>query len=1026
MVEKKLKMKNRRFCTIWTTVISILLIIGIVGSSVAYGMSDQISSYLGRGERHVVVPEGAEDWDTEYYTAVTSDGTVARENSEAVADKVGNEGEVLMKNNGILPLKEGSTVTPFGYGYLNPAYGGTGAGSSSTQHAITPEVALARFFTVEDAAARKMQAGNLTVMTGKDADSDTDAGALTSDNTLSGYDISVYQGIEKEIAESVGIVFISRMGNEGSDKRMTAYEDGTPHYLALTSIEKETIRFAKENCGHVVVILNTPSAMELSELMTGEYEADAILWLGNPGARGFWSMADILVGNVNPSGRLVDTWASDFIKDPTYQNMGVFTYSNSSFVNTSTVEKTGETLPSYYIEYQEGIYVGYRYYETAAVEDPSFVYGTLDGKGGMMTPGAVCYPFGYGLSYTSFTQEITSFEDEGDEIHLTVKVTNTGNTAGKDVVQLYVTAPYTSFDVDNKIEKSAVVLLDFEKTKLLEAGESQEIEISLNKEDMASYCYTRDNGDGTKGCYVLEEGNYILSIRANSHEVLEQRETVINETIWYDNSNPRQSELDAQSAWDDEGNSLGYPAATEQDEDAIYVAATNAFEECNEYVQTEIITLSRSDWNGTQPKTQEGRTKEASDKVLKWIQDARNFDYETDPEFGNVEGSLVYESEMPVSGVDNGLTLADMRGKSYYDSDWELLLDQIDWEGELKDIKNLINVAGYQTSALKSIGKPATADMDGATSLKLGGLNDTASWMCYPIVAATWNKELAYEVGEAFGQEALTTGTNGWYAPAMNIHRSPFSGRNFEYCSEDGVISGRISAAVVSGAGDQGLYCYIKHFALNDQESNRQYFLHTWADEQTIREIYLKAFEICVKESRMNVKYISDDQGTMSTKVMRAASGVMTSQNCIGSTICFNHYGLQGIVLRSEWGYTGAILSDLYFATDTWIRDKMIRTGGDMYMMVNVGAIKTYGKDFSSATARNLIRECIHHIAYMQANSSVTNYTIAASEVYYDMAPWMKLLIAVDVCIVCFALTMVVVMVRRTKDCKLHPEKYKA
>lgn len=1019
MKPEKKRMNSASFIKIWTPILSVLLAVLLIANIAAVSTAATIDAYLGKGARHVTVPEGSESWNTEYYTPLASTPDEARVNAESVAERVGDEGEVLLKNNGVLPLAQGSTVMPFGYAYLNPAYSGTGAGAADASNNVAPQAALESRFTVDDKAVKAMQSAQVVELTEAPgtAQAKIDNGLLASDSAIYGYDPTIFTGIDG--AGSTAVVFLTRQGNEGADKKMDGYTDGTPHYLALSEMEKETIRAAKSSCDKAVVILVSSNAMELSPLMSGELEADAILWVGNPGARGFMSMAKILCGEVNPSGRLVDIYAADFTKDPTYQNMGEFSYSNISYVNPSILQRPGETINSFYIEYQESIYSGYRYYETAQVMDPDFVYGELDGQGAVTTPGAVCYPFGYGLSYTRFEQTISEFHDSGDEISATITVKNVGDAEGKDVVQLYYSAPYTQLDADSLIEKSAVNLVAFGKTGLLKPGASEDVTLTFAKEDMASYCYTRQNPDGTIGCYMLEEGEYTVSLRANSHDVLDEKIVSIPSTIWYDNTNPRQSERDAQSARDDEGNPLDYPAGGAEES---FTAATNQFQESSDYMNRESSLLTRSDWANTFPAMAPGRTKEGSDITKQAVEDSFAFNYETDAKLGNVEGSAVYTDKMPTSDADNGLSLSSLRGKDFNDPIWEDLLDQINYDAEMTDIQALLFTAGYQTGKIDSIGKPATTEQDGDTGLNIG--MSTCAWMSKPVVASTWNLELMYEVGTAVGQEALTDGLNGWYAPGMNIHRSPFSGRNLEYFSEDGLLSGRMAAAMISGCGDQGLYCFVKHFAVNDQETNRENFIHTWADEQTMREIYFRPFEVAFKEAKMTVKYISDDQGTISTRVMPAATGVMTAQSCIGPTICFANYGLLTGVLRGEWGFDGGVLTDLYFVLDPWLRDKMLRAGGDMYLMMNIDQVRSPAADCDSATARSLIREAIHHVSYMVVNSAAMNHTAPGAIVTYDTSPWIYLVIAIDLVVAAFIVVMTVLMVKRHKDNKLHPEKY--
>lgn len=1022
--QTKKRMRNKKFIAIWTPILSVLLIIMLLINVAAISASAALDGYLGKGERHVEMAEGTEDWNTDYYSINATNSTEARENAEAVAEKVGDEGIVLLKNNGALPYGEGSTITPFGYGYLNPAYTGTGAGAADGSNNVSPSKALERYFLLNNAAVDQMNSNAVVSLIEADGTfpANTSSGLLSNDSTIYGYDPSIFNTIADDLKDTESVVFITRQGNEGSDKKYDGYTDGTPHYLALSQSEKETIKFAKDNSSSVTVVIISSNAMELSPIMGGPYEADAILQIGNPGARGFASMAKIMAGEVNPSGRLVDIYPTDFTKDPTYQNIGEFSYSNATYDSQSLVERAGETLPSYYIEYQEGIYSGYRYYETAEIMEVDFIYGELDEMGGIETFGAVAYPFGYGMSYTEFDQSISTFTDNGDSIDMTVRVENKGAVAGKEVVQIYYSAPYTEFSRSNKIEKSAVNLVAFDKTDIINPGESEEVTISFLKEDMASYSYTHDNDDGTRGAYVLEEGEYIISLRKDSHNVIDSRTTDISSTIWYDHSNPRQSEVATQSALDEDGNLLEYP---KKDPNSTFIAATNQFEESNEYMTNDTSLFSRSDWENTFPVMDENRTKEASETVLEALEEAYSFDYENDPKLGNVEESKVYTTEMPNSGLDNGLVLSDMRGKDYHDEDWDHLLDQIDWDADKDDIQALLFTAGYQTGKLDSIGKPATMENDGDMGLKIEGV-ETSAWMSKPVLASTWNVDLMYEVGEVIAQEAAIGGLDGWYAPGMNIHRSPFSGRNLEYFSEDGLLSGKLAAAMVSGAGDHGLYTFIKHFAVNDQETNRQYFLNTWADEQTMREIYLKPFEIVIKEARMTIKYISDNEGTVSTKTMPAASGVMSAQSSIGTTIAMAHHGLLTEVLRNEWGFNGSVISDLYFVMGPWLRDQALRAGQDLYLMMNIDQLLVPAEDYESATARTLMRDSIHNISYMIANSSVMNNTAPGTIISYGISPWVIWLNVGNVIVFSFIILVIIYMIRRTKDSKRFPEKYKA
>lgn len=1016
MSKQKLKMSNKRFLAIFVPICAILLALTIVLFPLADHFRPLLDNRLGRGKRVIETIEGAENWDTEYYGRIAD----PKKNSEEVALNINREGEVLLKNNGVLPLEKGTKVVPFGKAYFEPFYSGTGAGSSSTEGAVTPKAALSGFFTVSEEAERLMDGAKVV---------ETDAAPGTRPveeqyslqhpkSTLADYDPSVYDGLSAD-QNSVGIVFIARSGAEGGDAKHDGYADGTPHYLALSQNERGAIRAAKEKCGSVVLVLNSPAVMELSPFMAGELEVDAILWTGMPGTQGFTAMAEVLCGEVNPSGKTPDIWPTDFTADPTYQNFGAFEYSNATFSTADILtgfwmaaDPTGPDHQRFYVEYQEGIYLGYRYYETADEVLNGFTYGTLDGKGAIATPGAVAYPFGYGLSYTTFTQEIVSFNETPTDIELTVKVTNTGDVAGKEVVQVYFEAPYTQLDEEYRIEKAAANLVAFDKTDMLQPNASEEVTLSFLKEDMASYCYTRTNPDDTKGCYFLENGEYEITVRANSHDVLDSETATVEHDIWYDNSNPRQSEIDAQAYMNDDGSLENFAA-----DGGEFVAATNQFQESNDYMLNDTSMLSRADFEGTFPVTAPNRQKQASQTVLDNMQRNYYFDYQTDERYGDVEGSALYTEEYPVSNAENGVLVSDMRGKSYHAPEYDALLDQIDWENDKDTIESLLYLSVYATVEYPELGLVATNASDGDTGLSDGG----ASYPCKPIVSATWNTRLAYEMGEAIGQEALANGVNDWYAPAMNTHRSPFSGRNFEYFSEDGVLAGKMAAPMVSGAATNGLFCHIKHFFLNDQEACRHLNIATWADEQTMREIYLKPYEIVLKEAMMTIKYISDSEGTVSEKTMRAGTAVMTALNAVGTMPAACHYGVLTNVLRGEWGFDGFVLTDLSFYSNVPERNLSLRAGTSAWMSVAFATAEGY----DTPIMRNVMRRSLHDIIYAAVNSAAYDGVAPGSITYYTMSPWEIGQIAGS-CIIWAGIAAVIVWgVVRFADSKKHPEKYK-
>ncbi|MCD7867482.1 MAG: glycoside hydrolase family 3 C-terminal domain-containing protein [Clostridiales bacterium] len=1019
-------MSNARFTKIWTVGIVFILVLCLVLNIAANMFSAVLDSYLGRGEMHIEVAEGSEEWESEYYETSTESLSEAKEESNTVSEQITDEGIVLLKNDGALPLEEGTSVAPFGYGYMDPAYSGSGAASTTDSEMITVEEALNTYFTVNTATVEKMSSAEADSPGPAEGTSAFEDDVNSLQAMMNGgeaakiyeYDPSIYSGTEASVKNSVGIVFIKRTGSEGIDKRYEAYDDGTPHYLALTANEKETIKFAKENCSKVIVILNISNPIELGPIMSGEYEADAIMLVGTAGSRGFLSMAKIMAGEVNPSGRLADIYPTDFTQDPTYVNFGADFYTNSTVVDTTTLDfipgANKGTMDRAFVEYEEGIYTGYRYYETADIMDTSFVYGELDENGGAVTEGAVAYPFGYGLSYTTFEKKIADFQVDGDEILISVEVTNTGDVAGKDVVQIYYTTPYTEYGSENKVEKSTTVLQDFTKTDILEPGASETVTLQFSREDMASYDASHENEDGTTGCYLLEAGEYSIELKENSHTVIDFRTVEIENDIFYEGDNARQSEKDAQSVLDEDGNSLGYTY-----DGSDFVAASNQFDTLNEYMSDDGVTnLSRSDWTGTFPTAPDGE-REAPQVALDEFEtnDIGSFDVENDEKLGNTEGSLVYTSEVFAENEENGLSLIDMRGLDYNDEAWDALLDQIDWTGEQENIQTLLYGAAYQTAEVESVGKPATTDKDGAMGWSVDG---AASWASASLMACTWNTDLMYEYGICIGEEALQAGLTGWYAPGVNLHRSQFGGRFYEYYSEDGLLSGKLAAAIVSGAGEKGVISYLKHFALNEQETYRSVSLATWATEQTMRELYLKPFELCVKYAKSSLSYISDDQGTITTKVIRSETGIMSAQNFIGGTMGFAHYGLLTNVLRNEWGFNGAVVTDLFPSSSESLRDMTIRAGSDMYMN-QAGYVAT---DYESTTARAVMRNAMHNILYAVANSNAMNNIVPGTKFSYDMSLWRKLLIGIDIGIIgCIALILSRIILRR-RDEKKNPEKY--
>jgi beta-glucosidase len=664
------------------------------------------------------------------------------------------------------------------------------------------------------------------------------------------------------------------------------------------------------------------------------------------------------------------------------------------------------------------MYMGYRYYETAALVDPSFSYDD-----------AVVFPFGFGLSYTTFSKSLDSVSADDERVVARVTVTNTGSAAGKDVAQLYVTSPYTELDQTAGIEKPACQLADFAKTDLLAPGQSQTLELSLDREDMASYCYTHENPDGTVGCYVLEAGDYVVSLRENSHDVIAEQTVAQEQTQWYDGSDAehiRRSERDAQSELDDQGQAIEDPSTR-------YIAASNRFQASTDYMHAQSRILSRANWDGTKPVYEQ--TKDIEDKFAQGHDLFVTFDPQTDEKFGNVPGSLVYEAEQPTSGAKNGLVASDLRGLAYDDPMWDALLDQIDWDADKANIVQ--NFAGddYSTAPINSIGLPGTISADGVNGLKVreGGvnfdmnaydMNATGSFGMEPLVASTWNGELVYQMGSAIGQESIAHGVTGWYSPAINLHRSPFSGRVFEYYSEDPVLSGMMAERVVSGASDMGMCCYIKHFALNETETSRSKLVCTWADEQTMRELYLRPFEIALERSRRRLRYSDPDTGAIKERVTRAGTAVMPAMICIGTMIGQCNYALLHDILRSEWGFKGVTISDMWVWNGDNFRDLEMRVGCDTCLCMTTPMWSI--SDFDSPTARACMRRSIHNLAYAVVNSSTMQGMTPGSVQTVDPSPWHGIVAGVDVGAAALIAGGIALIVRRTKKETEHPELYKS
>lgn len=983
----------RRLRRVLCPVMAILVALAV---TVNCGMLSNVSTLndmFGRGTRTIVAVDPGADQEAIYYQQLWSSKAESLAAATTVARQISDEGIVLLKNDALLPLSSSTTLSPFGLGYCRPFYGGSGSSAIDTgeDRVISPGEGLrsAGFrvnAVLEECQSHALDAAlPLAEQDGLLAARPVSGGE--EDHTLYEFAPSVYEPAASSCAGTVGVVFLSRQTGENMDASSSLYDDGTPHMLAVTAAEKQLISFAKAHCAGMVVVLCSAAPMEVAELEEDE-GISAILWIGGAGSTGYASLGDILAGNVVPSGRLGDTWPTNFKAAPTFANQDDgsdrFVYQNAvtTLVTSDTWE---EEAPTPFREYEEGVYLGYRYYETAY--DIGALQDYNDPNSGVL------YPFGYGLSYTSFSQELRSLTVRGETVRAVVRVTNTGTQyAGKEVVQLYMTAPYTQLDRDLGVEKPTAVLLQFGKTGLLPPGAWEDVTLTFSLEDMASYCYTRDNGDGTTGCYMLEAGEYVISVRADSHRVLDSETVRVGSTIWYDNSVPRSSEQEAQELAGVAGNAC--------------LAATNQFEQLNTYMTDPSVSgatiLSRSDWAGTQPTAPTDRDRTASDTVVEWVaqSDSTKFDAQSDPLLGNVPGSAVYCPAAPVTGAETGLVLADLRGRDYADPMWTLLLDQLTLD-DPEELRLLLFQDAYQTGALSAIGKPESVERDGPQGLTFpdqsghNWISQVCGYPAAPVMAATWNTQLLYDFGFAVGQEALLAGINGWYAPGLNLHRSPFGGRVSEYFSEDPLLTGLLGAQVLSGAGDAGLYCSVKHLGLMDTEAHRNPHTAVWLTEQALRELYLRPFELALKTARKTVVFLDEEDGSYRERVMSAGDFIMASDSAIGTEWSAANYALLTQVVRGEWGFRGFILSDIHLNGNGNQADKLLRAGCDALLSTSYG-VRQLPEDLTSPTAQHLIRRSVKNLCYTLVNSNLMQGASPGSLVRLTPAPWRLCLLAAD------------------------------
>ncbi|WP_417802139.1 glycoside hydrolase family 3 C-terminal domain-containing protein [Thermophilibacter provencensis] len=938
----------------------------VAANAILPNYTQVINSYLGVEQGWDNSGVNTEGLDLEYSKADHKSREDLAAYEEELDKQIAAEGIVLLENDDAsLPLAEGTTLSFVSGNSRSLGTGSAGILASTmgvegeTVDAVTPAMeaaglkvnqTLVEFYA--SGAGSEYVMGPGSVSYGDDEDFSINECPLS---------VMREAGVLDSLQGTTPVFVMKRVAGEGRDMPRSMYnhasnaEDQARTYLEPDSTELEILQYLNDNFDNTVLLITSNNALDLDWLAQFP-NIKSVLYAPSLGTYGIDSLASVLAGDVNPSGRTKDTFAADPLSAPAAQNFGDYQY----------LDESGELTKYNYVSYEEGIYVGYRYYETR-YEDAVLGQGNA---GDFDYAAEVCYPFGYGLSYTTF--EWSDFETawDGGECTATVTVTNTGGVAGKDVVELYAQSPYTDYDRANGVEKAAVTLVGFAKTQLLEPGASQTVEVTFDESQLASYDY-----QGAK-TWILDAGTYYVTAAGNSHEavnnVLAAKGAAVEGNVAMTATYlPDNAEVDAITYATD---GLTGEKITNRLDDAA----------------GDLTYLTRSDWTGTFP-THDG---EPTSQVSTWGNeingdDGVSYTYgkaasadliaqldSTDsgnPDAQAWDGDLVY-------GAENGLTLIQMRGLDYDDPAWDDLLDQLTPE----DYDVLITQAGYGTDYIASVEKPAGTDADSTSGWSWGGIGMT---FCNPaMVAQTWNVELAYELGICIGDESLYGGATGWYAPAMNINRTAFSGRAGEYFSEDGFLSGALASQEVKGAAEKGVYTLIKHFAFNDQENHRgdrtgQYSMATWLNEQSARELYLRPFEMCMKVGDVEVSYVRETgDGTYenATTTMAACQGLMTAFNRIGATWVGGDYDLITGIVRTEWGFDGWIITD---NADTGVfmnAGQMIEAGADSKLTAS-DPTDTWTFDENDPVQYRYARDAVHHLLYVMANTHCMNGAMPGS-----------------------------------------------
>ena len=1020
--KKRKKLSAKAFTAVLTPLLAVLLVFSVVLSVVTTSSFDLVLRDI-FGETELKTGGAPEGVDAEYYTRDITDSDELQAAEQAYTRKAGAEGFVLLYNNTEngkgLPVAAGSKLSLFSASSVDLLAGGTGSGVSTissdmrtalTEQGFSVNESLWKFYSDNHSTYTR---GGGAIMYGGAEDWSINEAPISA----------IPKEAKDEAVGTTPVFFIARTGGEGRDlgRYMGDWtdieEDKGKHYLEPDSVELGVIQYLNDNFDNVIIVVNTNNAFELGWVK--DYEnITAVLWAPGAGGDTCRSIADVLSGSVNPSGHLVDTFAYDAFSSPAMQNMG-----DMMLVNNGQDVEAG-------VFYDEGIYVGYKYYETRYF-DKMLQQGNA---GDYDYSQVVQYPFGYGLSYTTFewSDFTMSDMDANGDIQIQVTVTNTGDVTGRDVVQVYLNAPYTEYDRTNHIEKSSVSLVGFEKTDDLEPGASETVTITVNQKDFISY------DDVNAKTYILEAGDYLLTAAPNAH-------AANNNFLAYTGHETDglfgQPDADFVDKWtytylDNNGvDNQTYSVSL------TGVTVTNQFDHASyDELTPRDQYLTRQDWVGTFPTThgnQDSQRKsqysekngytwevEVSDTIRDAIK-AKGASASLNPMTEEEAASMA-----GVYGQDGDLELIDFRGRDFDEVEaeggWDALINQM----EVTELETIIRNGGYQTLMSVNMGKPTAIDYDGPSGLNEGGITHEPYSITYPCatnLAASWDRENSYLHGYYVGEDALVADGNwgdhtyigiisGWYAPAMNIHRTPFAGRNFEYYSEDGFMSGELALQAASACAEKGVYAYIKHFALNDQEDHRSH-VATFANEQAIREIYLKPFQTCIEERPMTTIMVQQydeatDSFTQTEAEIPAVMAVMSSFNRVGCTWSGGDYNLLTGVLRNEWGFDGTIITD-YDGGGVMDTEQCIRAGGDLKL---TGFEVDAPMDPTNPATQYFARQAIKHILYTTVNSNAMNGIVHGVAVEaLPFANYYIILIVENVVAAALIIWGVVAIVRRWK-----------